>query len=133
MRLYDWQVLLNRLYGRAEQAEGGCLIWQGAVNSKGYGTISVHGETQYVHRLMYAIHHGEAPAGEFVCHTCDTRRCIAPEHLFLGTPKDNHKDMETKGRAWYFGKPPKQLEVVKDAVLCSLQAGEEQQGRHVAV
>lgn len=52
-----------------------------------------------VHRVSWEIHFGPIPSGMFVLHKCDTRHCVRPDHLFLGTNDDNMKDMAKKGRA----------------------------------
>ena len=57
------------------------------------------------HRAAWILYKGEIPAGIFVCHTCDNRRCCNPAHLFLGTQKDNLQDMKRKGRSHM---PPKE-------------------------
>lgn len=50
------------------------------------------------HRISFALCRGEIPAGMYVCHTCDNRFCVRPDHLFLGYPSDNTNDMLLKGR-----------------------------------
>jgi len=72
-------------------------LWTGAKN-KGYGTSIFNGRQIGVHRIMYMLSYGEIPNGMFVCHTCDVPECVNPDHLFLGTQKQNMEDRSNKGR-----------------------------------
>lgn len=82
----------------------GCLIWTGAVSSRGYGVVNDPGRrgVRKAHRLALDWKLGyRLPSEVFACHTCDTPLCVAPEHLFPGSNKDNHADSVFKGRhAW---------------------------------
>ena len=78
---------------------GGCWLWTGADNGKGYGQTWVNGRRQYAHRASYVHYHGTVPQGHDVCHRCDVPSCVNPAHLFAGTRSDNMRDMAHKGRA----------------------------------
>lgn len=81
-------------------ANGECLEWVRASSSAGYGQIRAGGKIVILHRLAYEVSNGVSglPPGLFVCHKCDNPRCCNPQHLFLGTPVDNARDMMNKGR-----------------------------------
>ncbi|QDH94161.1 hypothetical protein Ro103_43 [Escherichia phage vB_EcoP-Ro103C3lw] len=76
----------------------GCIEFTGKLDSNGYGRVMVDRNRHLVHRLSYQIHKGPIPDGMVVMHSCDNRGCINPEHLSVGTQRDNMQDKMTKGR-----------------------------------
>ena len=76
-----------------------CWNWIGSKDRDGYGVFGHHRNKQIkAHRASYAFYVGEIPNGMMVCHSCDNPSCINPQHLFVGTAKDNTQDMIKKQR-----------------------------------
>ena len=99
---YAHAVLEERFWRKVRKTDR-CWIWDAVVDSSGYGFLKgeggKHAKNISAHRYSYTLHHGPIPDGLVVMHSCDNRRCVNPDHLSVGTHKDNTQDMISKGRA----------------------------------
>ena len=75
-----------------------CDEWEGGFSSNGYGSITIAGVGLNVHRLVMMQEFGHLERWQFVCHTCDNKRCINLDHLYVGTPAENMRDKSIRGR-----------------------------------
>ena len=89
------------LYGCTPEPNSGCWLWTKSLCTGGYGQIRVDGALCSTHREAWKIWRGDIPQGLCILHRCDTRSCINPDHLFIGTHTDNARDMVAKGRYHY--------------------------------
>lgn len=89
---------MQRFFDKVQKTET-CWIWTAAIRGKsGYGCLKYRNKIIDAHRVSWMIHYGEIPKGLCVCHHCDNRKCVNPNHLFLGSHKDNMQDCSLKGR-----------------------------------
>jgi hypothetical protein len=89
----------------------GCWEWAGPKGRWGYGVINhAYGRDKHAraHRVCWELYFGPIPEGMCICHACDNKICVNPEHLFLGTSRDNTHDMLRKGRRRP-GRPPRMV------------------------
>ena len=110
-----------------------CWVWTGYRNRQGYGNFSVRGENNTftstrAHRYAWQLVNGDIPTGMFVCHRCDTPSCVRPDHMFLGTQKDNLRDAVAKGRHasqrnHYHGKTHRKLSAAKVLAIRAAYTG----------
>jgi len=91
----------ERFWAKVDKTEGGCWNWTGCKVSTGYGSFWNGSKVVMAHRWVM----GE-PKDLFVCHSCDNRACVNPDHLFLGTTDDNMQDMCDKKRQCYGPRHP---------------------------
>jgi hypothetical protein len=89
----------KRFWGRVNKKNNkDCWVWEGTKNYAGYGYLNLSGIRVKAHRVMWMIYNHDIPEGKIICHQCDNPGCVNPNHLFLGTLKDNSVDMTNKGR-----------------------------------
>lgn len=76
-----------------------CWLWKGAGKGNGYGNVNIDGKTSTAHSVAYELFVGRVPKGLEVCHMCDNRWCVNPDHLYVGTRVENMDDCHSRGRA----------------------------------
>lgn len=110
-------MIADRLWARVDKT-GDCWVWQGARTPWGYGVIYTGKGNARTHRVAFELTNGPIPPGLIVMHTCDNPPCCRPDHLKLGTHRDNTLDMVAKARH------PLQLsEEVKDRMVALALSG----------
>lgn len=90
-----------------------CWEWQGATRTDGYGFAKREGKYVAAHRYAFTLTQGPIPTGLQILHTCDNKLCVRPDHLRLGTQKDNMIDMALKKRQHVQVLSPSQVQDIR--------------------
>lgn len=86
---------IQRFWSKVNKTEG-CWLWAGA--ACGYGRFTYKGKPIPAHRFSVLASGRCIPKGMVVCHTCDTKLCVRPDHLYVGTTQDNNRDTVDRQR-----------------------------------
>lgn len=93
-----WQ---KEFWELVEIVPDGCWLWRGFIAPDGYGRYGLRNQIQEIkaHRISWVLHYGPIPLGDSICHACDVKPCVNPNHLWLGSIADNNLDRARKGRS----------------------------------
>lgn len=94
-RFKDKFVKLKKHY---QISDKGCWEWTGSIDQNGYGVMNIAKKHKRAHRISYECFYGKIPENSFICHHCDNRKCINPEHIYCGDSETNSKDMDDRKR-----------------------------------
>ncbi len=90
----SWSLAERIAYYSKSEPLTGCHIWHGHLAASGYGRTHYQGRSWLAHRLAWTFKRGPIPKGMVICHRCNVKRCVNPDHLALGTRADNNADIK---------------------------------------
>lgn len=86
------KAILDKIKSKCKETEKGCWEWSHRVGLNGRPQMSVRGKQTLAYRHAYEAYYGPFDSKLFIMHKCDNPKCCNPEHLELGTNKDNQLD-----------------------------------------
>lgn len=92
------EIDINKRFWEKVKKTESCWLWTGAQKIDGYGTCYYKGTNHQAHRVSWELLRGPIAPGLFVLHECDNPPCVNPEHLKVGTQKQNMQDCARRGR-----------------------------------
>lgn len=90
--------ILKRFASKVAIGADGCHDWQSTLHRDGYGKFWFNGMQIAAHRMAYLLYCGEIPDEAWVLHHCDNRKCVNPEHLYIGDAAQNSQDRSKRLR-----------------------------------
>jgi len=94
-----YESLEKRFWGKVDKSSF-CWLWTANKSKAGYGKVKTGGKTVSAHRMSWLLSNGPIPKNRWVLHHCDVRACVNPNHLYLGTAKQNTKDSCDRGHMY---------------------------------
>lgn len=95
---FDLKTIKRFINKLTQEKDSDCTIFHGEILCSGYGRMCINYKKIVAHRISYLIFKGDIPENKLVLHSCDNRRCVNPDHLFLGTYQSNMDDKVLKNR-----------------------------------
>lgn len=122
MKLYSYtQELFEAKIDKGSDPNG-CWLWTAFKHKCGYGRMTINNKGEYAHRVSYELYKGPIPEGLLVCHMCNNRLCVNPDHLQVGTHWDNMQDSIKAGTNYWkagqqYSRPARQTKLSNEEVI----------------